>query len=136
MDNICILCWGVGFDREYMATMWQPDILELEKNLFAGLKVIWSTSAHMEGLAKSRHRFPCSICDLINRTLDHFERYSHDTRFLHILCGFDLPPSSNPTNQSGATFTAKIRLAQVQENIYQSLYSVEAALWSPSKRRE
>ena len=49
-------------------------------------------------------------------------------------CDVDLPPSGHPTDSSGATFIAKIRLAQVQENIYQSLYSAEAARWSSSKR--
>lgn len=51
-------------------------------------------------------------------------------------CDVDPPLSSNPIDISGATFTAKVRLAEVQENIYQSLYSAEAARWSSSKRRK
>ncbi len=51
-------------------------------------------------------------------------------------CDVDLLPSSNPIDISGATFTAKVRLAELQENIYQSLYSAEAARCSSSKRRK
>lgn len=51
-------------------------------------------------------------------------------------CDVDLPQSSNPIDTPGATFAAKVRLAELQENIYQSLYSAEAARWSSSKRRK
>ncbi|KAL6721618.1 hypothetical protein ACLMJK_000722 [Lecanora helva] len=51
-------------------------------------------------------------------------------------CDVDLPPSSTSTNSSGTIFVAKVRLAQVQENTYQSLYSAEAARWSSSKRQK
>ena len=51
-------------------------------------------------------------------------------------CNVNLPFSSNLTDNSSATFTAKIRLAQVQEKLYQGLYSAEAARWSSSKRQE
>ena len=110
LAQACCLARSIGLHQQGLGSPGLEDsVLEERRNVFWSLYILDTTTSFIREKPKY---LPLADCDV------------------------NLPPSTYPAGSPGATFAAKARLAQVQEEIYQRLYSAEAALLNPSKRRE